>query len=222
MLLNSNMRCLRASQLTRLNSGQSLLLQPLNHNPSTFAAHASSDARGTQGNEECVSLVYRGLKLEARKGARVRTALLKAGVSPHNGDAKLINCRGLGTCGTCAVQISGNISPKDLTPAEKLRLNFPPHKAPNNQRLRLACQVKLQGDVTVIKFDQFWGQGSLPLGPLQPVSSHEAQNRFESTGVDGEGMDLGKTAVEPKSRLGLSCTPLGNLEFLLDSESGVK
>lgn len=31
--------------------------------------------------------------------------LLHGGVSPHNDKARAINCRGLGTCGTCAVEI---------------------------------------------------------------------------------------------------------------------
>lgn len=35
----------------------------------------------------------------------------------------------------------GKVLPKQWCTAEQLRLNFPPHKAPNNQRLRLACQV---------------------------------------------------------------------------------
>lgn len=33
------------------------------------------------------------------------------------------------------------MAPASWTAAEQLRLNFPPHKPPNNQRLRLACQV---------------------------------------------------------------------------------
>jgi hypothetical protein len=30
---------------------------------------------------------------------------MKRGISPHNGKSRLINCRGLGTCGTCAVEV---------------------------------------------------------------------------------------------------------------------
>lgn len=71
----------------------------------------------------------------------LRTALLRSGVTPHNGQAQLINCRGLGTCGTCAVEIEGDVSPKSWNAKEGLRLNFPPHKSPGNQKLRLACQV---------------------------------------------------------------------------------
>ena len=80
---------------------------------------------------------------QAERGATLRTAMLQAGVTPHNGRATLINCRGLGTCGTCAVEIRGEVEPREWTTQETLRLNFPPHSAPANQRLRLACQVRL-------------------------------------------------------------------------------
>ena len=79
---------------------------------------------------------------QAERGATLRTAMLQAGVTPHNGRASLINCRGLGTCGTCAVEIRGEVEPREWTTQESLRLNFPPHGAPGNQRLRLACQVR--------------------------------------------------------------------------------
>jgi ferredoxin len=46
-----------------------------------------------------------GKQFSALRGSKLRTAMLLNGVSPHNGKAQLINCRGLGTCGTCAVEI---------------------------------------------------------------------------------------------------------------------
>ena len=42
---------------------------------------------------------------------------------------------------SCAVPCRGEVQPAVWTTAEQLRLNFPPHSAPGNQRLRLACQV---------------------------------------------------------------------------------
>lgn len=83
--------------------------------------------------------------LQAERGATLRTAMLEGGVTPHNGRATLINCRGLGTCGTCAVEVQGPVEPQQWTAAERLRLHFPPHVPPGNQRLRLACQVGGQG-----------------------------------------------------------------------------
>jgi ferredoxin len=89
-------------------------------------------------------------------GANLRHVLLEQGVDLYNGNAKFINCMSIGTCGTCAVQIEGNVSVanwKDTT-----RRSLPPHSVARN--LRLACQTKVLGDVKVTKFDGFWGQGN--------------------------------------------------------------
>ena len=93
---------------------------------------------------------YRGKSIAAPRGTRLRTALLQNEATPHNEGAVFVNCRGLGTCGTCAVEVrgaaggedgDGAVLPTQWTRAERLRLHFPPHAPPNNQRLRLACQV---------------------------------------------------------------------------------
>lgn len=81
-------------------------------------------------------------RLQAERGGTLRTAMLQAGVTPHSGRATLINCRGLGTCGTCAIEVRGPVEPHQWTTHERLRLNFLPHGPPGNQRLRLACQVR--------------------------------------------------------------------------------
>ena len=115
--------------------------------------------------------------IPVQKGEILRTALLKRGVSPHNGKSRLINCRGLGTCGICAVEITradhGNsnkqeqmdfVFPKGRNAREKLRLNFPPHGSPDQSpHLRLACQVQLNSDVNVKKRCGFWGQDTKDL-----------------------------------------------------------
>lgn len=97
---------------------------------------------------------YKGQEFEVKSGANLKAALRKAGLPVYNGSAKYFNCRGLGTCGTCAVSIKGKTSIQ--TSVEKWRLNFPPHKESNG--LRLACQVKVLGDLEVEKYDGFWGQ----------------------------------------------------------------
>ena len=111
----------------------------------------------------------------ANDGELLRTAALRRGlVSPHNGRARLINCRGLGTCGTCAVEIEspleeGNdsasaplapVDPPERNNVENVRLNFPPHNFSSKQspNLRLACQVAVRGDLVVTKRAGFWGQ----------------------------------------------------------------
>mmetsp|Transcript_22582 Transcript_22582/g.40724 ORF Transcript_22582/g.40724 Transcript_22582/m.40724 type:complete len:304 (+) Transcript_22582:2-913(+) len=135
------------------------------------------------------------------EGETLRTAALRRNVvSPHNGRANLINCRGLGTCGTCAVEIisqgssddddgvanggsggSGDVAavdPPERNTVEKLRLNFPPHNFHDNaEKLRLACQIQVRGDITVVKHTGFWGQkeeveGS-PSVPTRPFGELE-------------------------------------------------
>lgn len=101
-------------------------------------------------------------------GETLRTAALRRNViSPHNGRANLINCRGLGTCGTCAVEIvEGQVEPLERSSVEDLRLNFPPHG--DNKKLRLACQIQVRGDLQVLKRTGFWGQHQDVAEPSAP------------------------------------------------------
>ncbi|HMO99451.1 MAG TPA: 2Fe-2S iron-sulfur cluster-binding protein [Kiritimatiellia bacterium] len=97
---------------------------------------------------------YRGKSLNAPVGANLREVLLENEESPYNGNARWVNCRGLGTCGTCAVEVTGPVSP--MTNVERWRLGFPPHQPDSG--LRLACQCRIEGDLTVTKHPGFWGQ----------------------------------------------------------------
>jgi ferredoxin len=95
-----------------------------------------------------------GRTFECKVGANLRQVMLQHGVNLYNGAAKVINCRGLGTCGTCAVQVEGEVS--EMGWREKARLSLPPHSADKNRRL--SCQVQVLGDVAVTKYDGMWGQ----------------------------------------------------------------
>ena len=118
--------------------------------------------KASDGKEDATYTAY--------EGETLRTSALRRGVvSPHNGRSRLINCRGLGTCGTCAVEISagGEVRPEARNRIEDLRLSLPPHgglglgEGGSGRRppsLRLACQVQVFGDVTVVKRTGFWGQ----------------------------------------------------------------
>ena len=92
--------------------------------------------------------------LECDEGENLKHVLKRNGLPPYNGSARWLNCKGLGTCGTCAVEIKGEVSP--ITKVEKWRLNFPPHK--EEKGLRLACQCKVLGDLEVKKHEGFWGE----------------------------------------------------------------
>jgi len=97
---------------------------------------------------------YGDREIECDRGAILRDVLLDAGETPHNGRAHQLNCRGHGTCGTCAVAVEGPTS--ERTRAESRRLDFPPHDA--DAGLRLACQTRVEGDLAVTKYPGFWGQ----------------------------------------------------------------
>jgi ferredoxin len=95
-----------------------------------------------------------GKTFTCESGANLRQVMLDNGIDVYNGAASVVNCHGLGTCGTCAVQVKGSVS--EMEWREKTRLSLPPHNLEKGRRL--SCQVKVLGDVTVTKYDGFWGQ----------------------------------------------------------------
>ena len=121
---------------------------------------------------------FRGEAIDCDRGDTLRDVLLDAGLSPHNGGADALNCRGLGSCGTCAVRVAGAVS--DPTRRERLRMRVPPHDPDSG--LRLACQTQVYGDVTVEKCPGFWGQHVD--GKSDESSSDAPDEAAESTGTD--------------------------------------
>jgi len=100
--------------------------------------------------------IYFGEKeIECKSGDNLRKTLLNNELSPHNSSAKLLNCMGLGSCGTCAIEIVKG-EPHAKTKIEEWRLNFPPHTS--KTKLRLACQIKVEGDLHICKHPGFWGE----------------------------------------------------------------
>lgn len=101
-------------------------------------------------------VLAQGKTIECDRQANLRKILLQNGVDLYNGGAKVINCRGIGSCGTCAVKVEGEVSAVNWR--DKTRRSLPPHSPTTD--LRLACQTKVLDHVKVTKFDGFWGQGS--------------------------------------------------------------
>lgn len=97
---------------------------------------------------------FAGREIECLQGANLRMVLLRARLPLYHSAARALHCRGFGTCGTCAVRIEGPVS--EPTQIEQWRLGFPPHDRESG--LRLACQASVLGDVTVTKYEGFWGQ----------------------------------------------------------------
>jgi ferredoxin len=101
-------------------------------------------------------VLAQGRTIECNSGANLREVLQQNGIDLYNGGAKVINCRGIGTCGKSAVKVDGEASQGNWR--DKTRRSLPPHSATSD--LRLACQTRVLGDVKLTKFNGFWGQGS--------------------------------------------------------------
>ncbi|MFW6359938.1 MAG: 2Fe-2S iron-sulfur cluster-binding protein, partial [Chroococcales cyanobacterium] len=93
-------------------------------------------------------ITAQGKTIECESGANLRQVLLEAGINLYNGKAQVINCHGFGSCGTCAVEIEGEVS--DPNWKDKTRRSLPPHSPTKNRRL--ACQTKVLGDIRVTKY----------------------------------------------------------------------
>ena len=101
---------------------------------------------------------FSGRSIECLQGSNLRMVLLHARLPLYNDAARALNCRGRGVCGTCAVRLEGLVS--EPTTAEAVRLKLPP--LGGEAGLRLACQCKVLGDVTVTKLSGFFGSRREP------------------------------------------------------------
>ncbi len=97
-----------------------------------------------------------GKTFDVAAATNLREALLEQDLDLYSQGAKILNCHGHGICGTCLVQVEGAVSAP--TQIEMARMAFPPHSA--HQDRRLACQVKVLGDVRVTRFDGHFGEGA--------------------------------------------------------------
>lgn len=114
------------------------------------------------------------VEIEVPEGANLRKEAIKAGVNVHQGlngfgasVNKNVNCHGFGQCGTCRVRITeGMENASTMGMVENLRFRCPvptpltlgaifdPVIPPlsfvgNEDTMRLACQVKVMGDMEV-------------------------------------------------------------------------
>lgn len=111
-----------------------------------------------------VTFVDEAKEIKAMPGSSLRTLAMNAGVElygVHIGPlpGELFNCRGMGFCGTCLVEVvegMGNLSPEAPNGKESMSIGNSPmgnfrasHWKLDNPRskYRLACQVKVMGDV---------------------------------------------------------------------------
>ena len=111
-----------------------------------------------------IKFVNENIEIEVPEGANLRKEAIRAGVNTHQGINgfgasinRLVNCHGLGQCGTCRVRVTKGIehaSPMGLL--EVVRFHNPiPDPIPamayigNEQTMRLACRTTVHGDMEV-------------------------------------------------------------------------
>jgi ferredoxin len=111
-----------------------------------------------------VKFIKEKKEVAVQKGANLRQVALAAGVNLYQGLNgfgaglnQFVNCRGLGTCGTCRVLITKgieNTNPMGLIEKSKFRVPIPdplPSLAfiGHEDTMRLACKTQVLGDLEV-------------------------------------------------------------------------
>ena len=102
-----------------------------------------------------INFVNEKVTAEAQTGEDIRSVAKKNGVQLYSGPHKVVNCMGLGQCGSCNVIIkkgSENCSKKGFLeslfkwvhPLLSIKILSNP-----NKDVRLACQTTVTGDVDV-------------------------------------------------------------------------
>ena len=89
-------------------------------------------------------------EIQVPAGANLRTEALRAGVQLYPGVHKLLNCHGLVQCGSCRVLITKgmeNTSRRGLLESARMAVSLA--YIGNEKTMRLACQTKVNGDITV-------------------------------------------------------------------------
>jgi ferredoxin len=111
-----------------------------------------------------VKFIKENKEIDVPHGANLRQEAIKAGINVHQGVNgfgatinKILNCHGIGQCGTCRVLITKgmeNTSPMGVV--EKIRFYNPvPDPLPcmafigNENAMRLACRTQVLGDIEV-------------------------------------------------------------------------
>lgn len=97
-----------------------------------------------------IKFVNEKKEIQVPNGSNLRREAMRAGVAVYSGINKVAHCPGLGTCGSCRVLINkgmDNTSPMGLL--EKARLKVSMAYIGNEDKMRLACQTEVNGDIEV-------------------------------------------------------------------------
>lgn len=111
-----------------------------------------------------VKFIKEKVEIEVPEGANLRKEALKAGVNLYYGFNgvgaalnRVVNCRGIGMCGSCRVLITkGMENTSPMGTWEKIKFRVPvPDPMPsmayvgNENTMRLACLTEVHGDIEV-------------------------------------------------------------------------
>lgn len=104
----------------------------------------------TENSMPIVKFVNENKEIQVPEGANLRKEALQAGIQLYSGIHKAANCRGFSLCGSCRVLITKGIehaSPIGLV--EGMRMKMSMARIGHEDTMRLACQTKVMGDMTV-------------------------------------------------------------------------
>lgn len=111
-----------------------------------------------------IKFVKEKREIEVQRGANLRSEAMRAGINLYPGFNgflssvnKVVNCHGLGACGTCRVNIvkgMQNTNPPGAVEKARFKIPFPdplPNLAylGNEHQMRLACKTEVLGDIEV-------------------------------------------------------------------------
>ncbi len=116
-----------------------------------------------------IKFVKENVEIEVEQGANLRAEAIKAGINLNQGlngigagMNRVMNCKGMGLCGTCRVLITaGQDNTNPMTAREKLKFKIPGLPTPvpdpipalafvgHEETMRLACMTRVLGDIEV-------------------------------------------------------------------------
>lgn len=120
---------------------------------------AAVDFSGTEEAQQSmptIKFTREKKEVECEKGANLRQVAIQNGIQLYPGIKSVLNCRGKSLCGDCRVHVvkgRENLSP--MRGMEKLRVGLSFFKIGNEDRVRLACQARVEGDIEVLTQPEF-------------------------------------------------------------------
>ena len=97
-----------------------------------------------------IKFVNEKKEIQVPDGSNLRKEAQRAGVGLYPGFNKVLNCHGLGSCGSCRVLITkGMDNTSKMGFLEKARLGMSMAYVGHEDTMRLACQTEVNGDIEV-------------------------------------------------------------------------